>query len=773
MVEKLLAKSDGTTLIEHLKDVSKCAAELAIDLDLSEDLVEVARIAGLLHDIGKAEPKFQEIIKRKIKEKSENIDESDAEVECYEQKSEKDRNPFPLHNEIGWAVLKGSCFSFKDNSDDNLSTNIILNTIYWHHGIVSQKHIEKYTTVSDITQKINTSGIYAQLKELNIESFNIKGEKIDDNEKDRHIPAYVDKCPNHDDNAKLFAIRACVVKADRLVSAGKKGMNSKIENSKDIKNIKGYNNERFEEQKRLAIRAVSSRITQVNAPAGFGKTVLGLLWHTILGKKTYWVVPRNTIAFGVYENLIKEIKELELDISVELFLTGEQKDSNKESTNYDITVTNIDNLMAPIVNMNRAEMAYDALSSNIIFDEYHELAQQKNGIYATFLTMMIIKSKLINKTNTLLLSATPSVHSCIWDKYSKDKTLIISDCKAVHNKIYNIDIKDDVLPFYTNNSWLYIHNTIKNTQKAWEEDNETKIFHSAYAEKHKKEHNKQLLKDYGKNENKAHSSDKVAAAPIIQAALDISFANLAESVLSPESTIQRIGRCNRWGYAESANLTLYIGTDKSIDSAIEILYDKECRKIWIDFARIELPGQKTLNDIYRAYIDFNEKNKDKLIEYYDELYRKSLVALSQIVPKRNHKKRKDGKIIATTTPTLRALKPSLFFTVKNFYTGKWLSPDCVMSMDSSKLIDIASNSGYVKNDIKIIIRNLVKAGYKAFTKTDNKGTYIKQSFDKGVENTKLLDIARDSETPYPVPKAKMMYYYNEKDKRGLVKEKDE
>jgi len=773
MTEQFYAKSDRTTLIKHLKDVSKCAAELATDLGLNEDLVEVARIAGLLHDIGKAEPKFQEIIERKIKKKSENIDESDAEVECYEQQIEKNEKPFPLHNEIGWAVLKGSCFSFKDNSDDNLSTNIILNTIYWHHGIVSQKHTEKYQTVDDIIHNINIDGIYAQLKELNVESFSIKGEKIYDNEKERHIPAYVDKRPNHNDNAKLFAIRACVVKADRLVSAGKKDINFKIKNPKDIKNIKGYNNERFEEQKGLAMRAVTNGITQINAPAGFGKTVLGLLWHTKLGKKTYWVVPRNTIAFGVYENLIKEIKELELDISVELFLTGEQKDSNKESPNYDITVTNIDNLMAPIVNMNRAEMAYDALSSNIVFDEYHELAQQKNGIYAIFLTMMIVRSELTNKTNTLLLSATPSVHSCIWDKYSKNKTLIISDCKAVHDKIYDIDIKDDALPFYTDNLWLHIHNTIKNTQKAWEKDNETKIFHSAYAEKHKVEHNKQLLRDYGKNESRIHSSDKVAAAPIIQAALDISFANLAESVLSPESTIQRIGRCNRWGYAESANLILYIGTDKSTDSAIEMLYDKECRREWIEFAKIELAGQKTLDDIYKAYYNFNEKNKDKLIEYYNELYRKSLVALSQIVPKRNHNKRKDGKIIATTTPTLRALKPSLFFTVKDFYTEKWLPPDCVMSMDFLELKDIALNSGYAKNDIKIIIRNLVDVGYKAYIKTDNKGTYIRPSFDKGIENTKLLDIARDSETPYPIPKAKMMYHYNEKDKRGLVKEKDE
>jgi CRISPR-associated endonuclease/helicase Cas3 len=755
--DKLLAKSDGTTLIEHLNDVSKLAAELAADLGLSEDLVEVARVAGLLHDIGKAEAGFQNFLKKKKIE-----EESDEELEYYEQQIEDKKKLFPLHNEIGWAILKGSCFSFKDNSSNGLSTNIILNTIYWHHGITSQKHQKKYQTVGDIiTNEIDTSRVYAQLKELNGESLSIEGEKIYDNEKDRHVPDYVYKrLSNHNDNAKLFAIRACVVKADRLVSIGKKCNYSKKENPKDIKNIKGYNNERFEEQKRLAMQATVSKITQINAPAGFGKTILGLLWHTKLGKKTYWVVPRNTIAFGVYENLIKEIKELELDTSVELFLTGEQKDKNKENTNYDITVTNIDNLMAPIVNMNRAEMAYDSLSSNIIFDEYHEFAQT-NGIYAAFLTMMIVRSELIDKTNTLLLSATPSVHSCIWDKYSKNKTLIIGACKAAHDKIYNIEIKDDELPFYTNNSWLYIHNTIKNTQKAWEEDNETKIFHSAYTAKHKEEHNKQLLIDYGKN--KMHSNDKVAAAPIIQAALDISFANLAESVLSPESTIQRIGRCNRWGYIKNANLTLYSGVDKSTAVIIDKLYNKKIRAEWIEFAKIELAGQKTLDEIYKAYYDFNERNKNELIEYYKELYDKSLESLSQIIPKRNHKKRIDGKKIATTTPTLRALKPSLFFIVKDAYAKKWLPPDCVMSMDLSELREIALNAGYDMSKIRTIIRDLVKAGYKAFDK---------KSFDKGVDNGKLLDIARDSETPYPIPTAEMMYYYNENDKRGLVKEKD-
>lgn len=75
---------------------------------------------------------------------------------------------------------------------------------------------------------------------------------------------------------------------------------------------------------------------------------------------------------------------------------------------------------------------------------------------------------------TLLLSATPSIHSCVWDKHAQNKTLILPETnkwsKPAHNKIYNIEVIDTELPLHTPSHSLHIHNSVANTQNAWVAD---------------------------------------------------------------------------------------------------------------------------------------------------------------------------------------------------------------------------------------------------------------------------------------------------------------
>ena len=89
------------------------------------------------------------------------------------------------------------------------------------------------------------------------------------------------------------------------------------------------------------------KTTQVNAPAGFGKTILGLLWAFNSNKKIIWVCPRNTVAESVYRSITEELKFFNIDfLSTELFLSGEVKKNNilfEGDFKSDIIVTNIDN----------------------------------------------------------------------------------------------------------------------------------------------------------------------------------------------------------------------------------------------------------------------------------------------------------------------------------------------------------------------------------------------------------------------------------------------
>ena len=86
-MEKILAKSDGTTLIQHSNDVSRVAVLIAKSLgDINPELIEAVRISGLLHDIGKCTSQFQKVLKNNTG------DESSGKIKF-------------LHNEVGWAFL--------------------------------------------------------------------------------------------------------------------------------------------------------------------------------------------------------------------------------------------------------------------------------------------------------------------------------------------------------------------------------------------------------------------------------------------------------------------------------------------------------------------------------------------------------------------------------------------------------------------------------------------------------------------------------------------
>src|SRR5208282_4444128 len=104
---------------------------------------------------------------------------------------------------------------------------------------------------------------------------------------------------------------------------------------------------------------------------------------------------------------------------------------------------------------------------------------------------------------------------------------------------------------------------------------------------------------------------RVASAPIIQAAMDISLTNLYDSVCSPESTLQRIGRCNRWGTYEDREPTifLFIPDLKGLNNergAIDTIYNRQLRDLWIQHLQKKIIDSQpvTLKGWYEIYNSF-------------------------------------------------------------------------------------------------------------------------------------------------------------------------
>ncbi|MCK9447150.1 CRISPR-associated endonuclease Cas3'', partial [bacterium] len=193
----IIAKDNGELLINHSKNVSKYAVEIAkkslnVNIDDYDNILESIRIASLLHDIGKNCKRFQDLLKN-----------SKSEI----------KSKF-RHNEIGWAVVKKYLKPSKSYNVD-----IISDTIYWHHGISNKMEIHMMDEILlDIKSK-NKDDINIMISFL---KYFVGDENIQENTNIYNKSPKYFTIPENDiydvNNIKLI-LRTCVLSADRIVSS--------------------------------------------------------------------------------------------------------------------------------------------------------------------------------------------------------------------------------------------------------------------------------------------------------------------------------------------------------------------------------------------------------------------------------------------------------------------------------------------------------------------------------------------------------------------------
>ena len=198
-----------------------------------------------------------------------------------------------------------------------------------------------------------------------------------------------------------------------------------LKNNTDFYNIIEhpiYKGERFNQQ--LNIVKNTGKTTIVKAPAGFGKTITGILWNLKSDKKLIWVCPRNIIVETLYDSIVEEVKKLNINLSIEQFITGERQrctDDTVEEFNSDIVITNIDNFLRPI-NKNLSK-SVDICTRDVIFDEYHEFITD-SSLFSGFINILKIRNLLLKNAKTLLLSATPSLVHFLWENDNIKTTIL-------------------------------------------------------------------------------------------------------------------------------------------------------------------------------------------------------------------------------------------------------------------------------------------------------------------------------------------------------------
>jgi CRISPR-associated endonuclease/helicase Cas3 len=615
---KILAKSSGLTLNDHSILVSRFAVAIAKDtlLDREDWLIEVIRKAALLHDIGKCTTSFQKRLKN---------DNNDDEKATYR------------HNEVGWAFLS----RYLNLPSKELA--IILDNVYWHHGISNK--MSSYTD-TDIT--INDKDVQTMLAYA---SNHIDSDKLSEKAyKPKKAPSYYLDDENNDEssfnNMYRLLTRSCLITADRLASSIPSNTISD-EEIIDIININKLNlNENFKHvyegtarfTQQVDIVSQCGKTTQINAPAGFGKTILGLLWSFTRKRKIIWVCPRNIVAESVYKSIIEELTNFNLtEVSVQLYLSGETKASNNASVNNnfnaDIIVTNIDNYLSPSVNNKHGVRLHNIINTDVVFDEFHELIGE-TALFGCFINIMSTRHQLTN-SNTLLLSATPTAMYELWDSHGS-KTLILpnnnSHYSAPHQIKYKLNVVNEFNISSASNT-LVIVNSVDNAQRLKHSLNTNLLLHSRFEDKDRERNTNKLYDDYGKQSIRNAIKPNVVGTHIVQASLDISFTHLYESVLSPQATLQRIGRCNRWGDIgndTSINVVLY---DTSGETTVRnILYTNNLTNMWFDYIKAYNGQEITLDDLYSLYNNFESTNNRILVRYLRDTYRNSLERLTNIYP---------------------------------------------------------------------------------------------------------------------------------------------
>ena len=305
--------------------------------------------------------------------------------------------------------------------------------------------------------------------------------------------------------------------------------------------------------------------------------------------------------------------------------------------------------------------------------------------FAAFITYMRARHRLSSTAQTLLLSATPLNMHELWDLTDRPTVFLPNKdyhYPAAHGGVYQTCFVEE-FPGEVKPASLCVFNSISMAQRQFENCGFEHLVHSKFIDADRHEIMNSIYAAFGKVGAGIRDGQRISAAPVIQAAMDISLVNLYDSVCSPETTLQRIGRCNRWGDYQDRNpaIFLYIPDLKSHANergAIETLYNRKLRDLWIQYLKRKISdsqplGLKVWYDIYNSfYADHGRETWAFLREQYK-------IGLTYLIEYYPVKLMNEQNAEKHTGKSLRNPSGSYYFTVKiQGKKNEWLKPEDVM-----------------------------------------------------------------------------------------------
>jgi len=376
----LLANTRSQVLSNHLFSVGFVAHQLLDTLHIkNQTLKQSVFIAGVLHDIGKIDPAFQNWVNKKLGKITDNFLPADG--VHIDAPSKFSFEKHPRHHELSLMFIE---ILLKDSSLNTTQRTQIAHAIYWHHTKPFRKE-DKFTKPEAIYAVFKKSLVNEKFDDIYrkaiavledviklAEKFNFKSLLPDINKSfslyDNNYPSYkkyddwsdelIDFQNNVSENSLNNLARSAIISADRLVSGcssedleeyliegsldelverifeqEENTFTTEIERCLQDFEIAYPNSTRNQSQrqaaesladlKKFATINETANIGVLQGPAGCGKTKIALEWALKTGaKKIIWVCPRVQVCLGLFHNLTE--KDYLPNSNIEIF-TGEYK----------------------------------------------------------------------------------------------------------------------------------------------------------------------------------------------------------------------------------------------------------------------------------------------------------------------------------------------------------------------------------------------------------------------------------------------------------------
>ena len=675
-----LANIHKQPLLEHLFAVGY-VAKLIFEESIGKDdelknLSQVVFLTGIMHDLGKLDANFQDWVK-KGKQKA------DAEDGQHIETSKFSFEKYPRHNEVSlwlWFLLE-SKFGFINK----YSKTLITHGIYWHHAKPYRKkddfsgvfkvgeYISQYfnqeqisgliQSTIDLLKLIQVVAMEYQCNEHAINKLSLDNldvgkllEEFEDRYEREPFPDFktysiTDNFEKLQEKVRLNAqsniVRACVVSADRVVSAlsrndlleyvQEKRLHELVENlyqyDDALKNhlqasINTFvDTERTQKQHAVASSlAKNTDIAVLAGAAGSGKTKIALEWAMLQdAQQIIWICPRVQICQGIFDELTKQYLP---DAKVEIF-TGEFKYTNDwqhptaESDYFSghVVVTTIDQILGAITTHTKVNSLIPFLNAHIVFDEFHEYVPMEifNLLFAELVAAKSLKS--LDQKKILLVSATPNYAYLKYVLNIEVKDVI--EMPSFNTSHYQIQFENYIEesreadnPLYQSHqqSTFVISNTAQTAQLSFmlnQLKENSILLHSKYKRSDKQYWFEQVYESFKKEGTNRY--DVLRSGPIVQASLNISCNYMITEMTTPENLLQRLGRLDRYGENQGTNILKVVISEgikvgKSIGASarfLNSLHGLQTSKVWYDFLQDTLVNKTfQLTELYQVYKQF-------------------------------------------------------------------------------------------------------------------------------------------------------------------------